>query len=123
LDVGIIPAGMLDLRVTLSAFADVDIQLYDRDATSNFGEGQAIVAFCAGEDCNRGILGSSSSQETARYEGRSYTYSGFEGGNEWVEVDGLTNRNLMMKAYGYGRGKALVEYSYWRNPSLRGDRR
>lgn len=120
-EIGTIPVGKRDLSIQLSSVSDVDIQLYDLDDTQPFAEGQAIVAFCVGESCNKGLLGSTSTEAAAQYQGRTYTYSGYKGGNEFVRVAGLTNRRLKMKAYGYQKGKAKVEYSYWNPASIRGN--
>ena len=57
------------------------------------------------------------SEECTTYEGVEYCYSGYNGdgvnlGNEWIRVNGTTNRELTMRAYGYASGNALVEYSW-----------
>ena len=57
--VGKIPAGKWNVRVFLSAAADVDVQIYDEDDKSKFPEGKAVVAWCANaKTCNIGALGS-----------------------------------------------------------------
>jgi len=119
--IGEIPTGVLDLKIYLRADSDVDIQLYDADNTTVWREGQAIIAYCKISDtgCNRGILGNSKDHETAVYQGLEYEYSGFNGdqegnkGHEYIYINGKTNRNLVMKAFGYQAGRATVEYSYW----------
>ena len=55
--VGKIPAGKWNVRVFLSAAADVDVQIYDEDDKSKFPEGKAVVAWCAdAKTCNIGAL-------------------------------------------------------------------
>ena len=78
----------------------------------------------AGTGCNKGPLGNNDNgrEEQAVYRGRAYSYSGYNGnkhvaggspGNEYLRVSGLVNRPLMMKAYGYASGTALIKYSYY----------
>jgi hypothetical protein len=120
--IGSIPTGKRDLQVTLTSGVDVDVQLYDTDDVSGFEMGQAIVAYCSTADRNDrskncGLLGSTSGAQTATYISRSYAYSGYNGvdgekGNEYITIEGETNRNLMMYFYGYKAGDATVSYSY-----------
>jgi len=116
---GNIPTGVQSVRIDLTSTTDVDIQLFDLDDTSQFAEGKAIIAFCAGAGCNLGVLGTSPTPETAVYQGLTYSYSGFGGvngvrGNEYIEISGTTNRRLEMRAYGYEGGVAGVNYSFRR---------
>jgi len=121
--IGSIPTGKGDLRVELVSDVDVDVQLYDTDDTSTFrGNGQAIVSYCSSNEKadptkNCGGLGGPK-PETFTYGGLPYSYSGYDGdqeggkGIEYIEIDGVTNRNLMMYFYGYEAGNATVTYSY-----------
>eukprot|EP00966_Prymnesium_polylepis_P208511 4830794-Prymnesium_polylepis.1 len=141
--IGSIPTGKKDLYVRLTARADVDVQLYDvgANATATFGaDGRAVIAYAdcgsltqgqtcvsagdcgtlgAGQLCNAGPLGNNEGgQQSVTYEGRRYTYSGYYGdgkayGNEWVKIDGVINRPLLMKAFGYAAGPFTVEYNYY----------
>ena len=120
-DVGEIPVGKNDLRVTLveSAGEDVDVQLYDLGDTSKWPGGAAIVAYCESASGNCGPLGNNDgSAETATYGGLEYAYSGYMGvdgnaGNEFVQVSGVTNTQLSMKVFGYAAGTAAVTYEYY----------
>jgi hypothetical protein len=103
-EIGKIPAGMGDINVRLFSPSDVDIQLID------VATGEAIVAWPYG-------LLNQRSEECATYEGLEYCYSGFNGvdgerGNEWIQLNGVSNRELMMTAYGYDAGYAQVYYSW-----------
>ena len=103
-EIGKIPAGMGDIAVQLFSPQDVDIQLID------VATGQAIVAWPYG-------LLSDRSEECTVYEGLEYCYSGFNGvngerGNEWIRLNGVSNRELMMTAYGYNAGYAQVYYGW-----------
>jgi len=116
LRIGEIPVGKGDLRVSLDSDVDIDIQLYDMDDTSTWAEGQAIAGYCQGEPCNYGPL-TTSGYNVIDYHDRTYVYSGYDGvdgqqGNEFIEIEGITNRNLMMTFYGYKAGTATVTYSY-----------
>lgn len=119
--IGEIPVGKSDVYINLRSTEDVDIQIYDMDDTSNYSEGQAIVAWCAGFGCNKGVL-NGSREESKFYPLNSrpsllYTYSGYNGqngqrGDEFIQIHGMTNRRLLMTAYGYKAGVANVTYSY-----------
>lgn len=129
LDVGEIPAGKLNVEITLTAEdkKDVDVQLYDLSQRDDFAEGKAIIAWCGTRGCNEGLLQGAKYEET-RYplddpDAPSYGYSGYNGdlhaGDERITITGETDRPLMMKVYGFQAGKANVEYSYW-NPTAFG---
>ena len=38
-----------------------------------------------------------------------------EKGHEWIRINGTTNRPVIMKAFGYAAGDALIEYSWGPN--------
>jgi len=104
----------------------VDIQLYDTSNVRPFPEGKAIVAFCAAEGCNRGVLGMDAGVKSMLYNQRIYTYSGYQPdpkkpGHEYIEIQGDTNTPLIMRAYGFQAGKALVTYSWWNSETSRVD--
>ena len=115
-EVGVVPAGKRDVFIRLTSEEDVDIQLID-EAT-----GERIIHWPY-------ALLNGSSEECDYYRGVRYCYSGYNGergelGHEWIRVDGDTNRALIMKAFGYRAGNALVEYSWEAVPTCRekGDR-
>jgi len=120
--VGEVPAGVSNLKLEMVSEAgeDLDIQLYDKNTmTKGHAEGDAIIAYCSrdrGVDCNYGAVTSKARVE-GEYHGLTYKYSGYYGisgnrGHETIEVDGITNRALLMEAYGYHAGKATITYSY-----------
>lgn len=121
--IGEIPAGKYDIDIQLKSQEDVDIQIYDLTDVSEFAEGKSIVGWCK-LPCNKGIM-SKSTPESIQYPSFGprqsfYRYSGYNGvdgkrGEEYIRIDGLSTRSLMMKAYGYKSGLATVEYTY-RNP-------
>ena len=98
--IGVIPAGKRDVFIALNADADVDVQLIDQ------ATGHEIIAWPYG-DLN------GPTEECASYQGVRYCYSGYNGtggdqGDEWIRVEGDTNRPLVMKAFGYAAGDAVV---------------
>jgi hypothetical protein len=109
--VGTIPVGKLDLSIALSADNDVDIQLID--ALTGF----EIIAWPNGEL-------SGPSEACTTWQGVEYCWSGYNGGqtagtygNEWIEIHGVTNRELTMQAFGYAAGDADVTYSFGTTPT------
>lgn len=105
--VGTLPAGKRQVRIDLQSATDVDVQLID--ATT----GVEIIAW------PNGLL-AGANLASATYAGVTYRYSGYNGsggqqGHEFIEVLGETNRNLVMKAFGYAAGSARVDYS-WEAP-------
>lgn len=103
-EIGKIPTGMGNINVRLSSGSDVDIQLID------VATGEAIVAWPYG-------LLNQSSEACATHAGLEYCYSGYNGvdgqrGNEWIQLNGVSNRELMMTAFGYNAGYAQVTYSW-----------
>jgi hypothetical protein len=113
LDVGEIPPSKNNVEISLDSVEDVDIQLIDKET------GHEIIAWPNG-DLN------GASEECTTYEGVQYCYSGYNGdcstssngtngcsyGKEWIRVTGATNRQLVMKAFGYAAGEASVDYSW-----------
>jgi hypothetical protein len=120
-DVGIIPRGVTNLTIWINATnanLDVDIRLYDTEDTSRFPEGKAIIAWCGSPDlCNYGLLnGPNKASEV--YNDLKYTYAGYNGingrlGDEYITIEGTTNRELLMQAFGYSSGLAKVTYFYY----------
>ena len=105
--VGEIPPARHGVSIQLTSDKDVDIQLIDKDT------GDELIAWPSG-------LLNGSAESCTTYEDVEYCWSGYNGdgtnyGNEWIEIKGETNRTLVMKAYGYAAGTALVDYS-WKAP-------
>lgn len=66
---------------------------------------------------NIGTLGSDAGEKTAKYDGMTVSYSGYEGvdgqpGKEWITITGETSTALEMKAFAFEAGDALVEYEW-----------
>ena len=108
---GNIPAGKEYVYIKLTSDKDVDIQIIDQ------ATGTKIVAW-ASSAAEAGLL-NGATEACTTYQGVEYCYSGYNGdqtpngkGNEWIRVNGTTNRELTMRAYGYRAGNALVEYSW-----------
>ena len=105
--VGTIPAGKRAVRIDLQSSNDVDVQLIDAQT------GTEIIAWPNGLMNGAGL-------ESTSYAGATYRYSGYNGtggrqGYEFIEVVGETNRDVVMRAFGYAAGQALVTYS-WEAP-------
>jgi len=123
IDVGVIPTGTFSLRVELEAAEDLDIALFDVDDTSTYDNGQAVVQWCPqgnkGSKLNCGVLGMDSKEDTQAYAGMTITYSGYGGkdgqaGHEYIVIEGMTTRRLMMRAYAFEAGAAKVNYAWGR---------
>jgi len=102
-EVGKIPAGKSDIKIQLTSTVDIDIQLYDIDGTK-------VVHWPDG-------LLKGASKESTTYEGVKVTWSGYNGdgtgkGNEYIEIEGKTTCDFVMKAFGYQAGTAKVDYSW-----------
>lgn len=125
--VGEIPPGKRDIVVELMATGDVDVQIYDLDDTSEFEEGQAVIAWspceASSQPCNAGFL-SGPVEANATYppeevSGLSYFYSGYNGYNgklgfEKIMIFGTSNRRLRMTVFGFDKAiDANVTYSFY----------
>ncbi|TNE92426.1 MAG: hypothetical protein EP330_01870 [Deltaproteobacteria bacterium] len=104
--VGVIPTGKQDIEVRLESDVDVDIQLID------VATGTELIAW------PNGIL-SGASEECGSYQGLSFCYSGYNGGqtagtygHEYIRINGEATREVEMRAYGYAAGDALVTYRF-----------
>ena len=107
--VGVIPQGKRNVRVQLRSDRDVDIQLVTRLT------GERIIHWPYG-------LLRGPSEACVEYAGNRYCYSGYNGdgsgqGHEWISVEGTTQVELEMRAFGYQGGTATVTYSYDAQPS------
>jgi hypothetical protein len=106
-EIGKIPAGKSNVMIFLNAgTTDVDVQLWDGK--------KSIVRWAS--NGNHGML-NGSSRQSVTYNGVKYTYSGYNGnegkkGDEYILIEGTTNSELTMKAFGYEAGNAPVTYRY-----------
>ncbi|HIA01280.1 MAG TPA: hypothetical protein EYN66_05135, partial [Myxococcales bacterium] len=106
-EVGVLAKDRHGIYISLTSANDVDVQLIDK------ATGHEIIAWPSGDLNGAG-------EECTTYKGVEYCYSGYNGdgtnlGHEWIKVNGATNRELVMKAYGFKSGDALVEYE-WNAP-------
>ena len=122
LEIGEVPAGVEEFKVTLTSSNDVDVQLYDLGSLETFPEGQAIIAYCSNAaTCNYGHTATNSTQISGKYRGLTYHYSGWDGvadqgsGVESIQVEGTLNTKLKMTAYGFEAGTATITYSYFQD--------
>ena len=104
-EVGAIPEGKQNLRITLTSEKDVDIQLYDGNTP--------IVMW----DNDETALLHGEGRESTTYKDMIITYSGYNGdgtnyGNEFITVKGTVATPLTMKAFGYAAGEAQVDYAW-----------
>lgn len=120
---GVIPSGITNLTISLSASDDIDIELYDANT------GQFVVGW------NGGII-SSSSTINGIYKSDNITWSGWNGraydygknisptnghippseyGKEWIKIKGELKNSYIMKVFGYQSGNASVNYSWGSN--------
>jgi len=91
-----IPAGVTELEITLSATDDIDLNLYD---------GNTLVIGWHGEI-------DSSGSTTDSYEGDTFAYSGWRGGEEDITADGPLGLAYDLEVYGYRAGGYTVTVSY-----------
>ena len=113
--IGEIPAGKTNVFIELTADKDVDVQLID------VATGFEVIAWPNG-------LMNGPTEECQTWKNVTYCYSGYNGGqdigtygNEWIEVRGTTNRELVMRAYGYAAGEAHVDY-HWEAEATCGEK-
>ena len=123
--VGLIPKGKWSVKIFLSSSTDVDVQLYDVDASE-----EPLIAWCetrpksrSGQIANMcGLLPSNPSmagQEMVTHNGLKIGYSGYSGtggqpGKEWITLQGETGTTLLMKAFAFEAGVANVTYEWGR---------
>lgn len=105
-DVGYIPTDKSNVEIALTSATDVDVQLID------VATGTEIIAWPGG-------LLNGASYDCVTYEDVEYCYSGYNGdqtttgyGNETITINGNTNRDLQMRAFGYAAGDADVAYDW-----------
>ena len=102
--VGDIPSGKEGVYIELQADDDVDIQLFDK------ASGEMIIGWTYGDTSLR-------YRTIEHYRGMRIEYSGYWGvnndwGHEYIKIEGMTTRDLEMKAFGYAAGYADVDYSW-----------
>jgi len=91
-----IPSGATELEITLSATADLDLNLYD---------GTTFVIGWGGQIDSAGST-------TGTYEGDTFVYSGWDGGEESITADGPLGQAYDLKVYGCEAGDYTVTVSY-----------
>ena len=106
MSVGVIPSGKRSVAVSLESAQDVDIQLID------VATGTEIIAW------PNGLL-NGATEDCTTYEGVTYCWSGYNGGqtvptrgNEWIRINGDSNRDVELTVYGYQAGDSDVSYSF-----------
>lgn len=131
-DVGEIPPNVRDLYVNLKSNVDIDLQLYDLSNVDRWEEGRAIIGWCPITPslvCNIGWLNGDKKEfmgypEMPGNETRNYYYSGYNGvsgvGEEYIRIEGFTNRPLRLAAFAFQTGVANVTYSYYQ-PLYKGE--
>ena len=76
-EVGAIPKGKWNVKIRLTASADVDVQIFDSGLISEFPDGKAIIAYCEDTGCNKGVLGNNDgTDESTTHAGMTVGYSG-----------------------------------------------
>lgn len=125
---GVLPAGIDNLTVSLTANDDIDIELYNAD------NGEFVVGW---KNNGKYAIISSGSEITKKYKGDTITWSGWNGrwnhtnttskknittynaqaekGKEYIRIHGKSKNKYIMKIYGYQKGTATVNYSWGDN--------
>ena len=103
-EVGPIPKGLSNVEIELTSPVDIDVQLYDKK------DGKAIVKWPGG-------MLKGADEQSIQYAGVKVIWSGYNGdgsgkGNEFIRLVGTTDRDLVMKVFGYEAGAARVDYSW-----------
>jgi hypothetical protein len=104
--IGKVPVGVKDLKVSLTACSDLDLELWDGDVFVVGWESGGQKALLYSET---GIAND--------YNGTHITWSGCGGidgaaGNESISIRGVTKTTFVIKAFGYNAGSVRVEYSW-----------
>merc|ERR1712100_635433 len=102
-NVGLIPAGQVNVRVELNTDKDVDTELWTEDGKS------AVVAW----QCTK----HQSKKAKAKYIDIKIEYSGYLGinakfGHEYIRIIGKSKHAFMIRSFGYEAGWANVKYSW-----------
>jgi len=110
-NVGLIPAGVFNVKVWLKTKKDVDTELWSADGKT------AIVGWrCHTKGCINSAF-----KKTSQWRDIKITYSGYFGtigktgyqfGNEYIHLTGKSKHAYMMKAYAYEAGTANIEYQW-----------
>eukprot|EP00658_Telonema_sp_P-2_P016722 TRINITY_DN16483_c0_g1_i4.p1 TRINITY_DN16483_c0_g1~~TRINITY_DN16483_c0_g1_i4.p1 ORF type:complete len:487 (-),score=154.67 TRINITY_DN16483_c0_g1_i4:108-1568(-) len=114
---GLIPAGLRDVRIELQAAQDVDIQLQE-----DRHDRRLVVGWPGGalnwHRPERKVVGLSNGIQ------QDVSYSGYNGnqyqdgkGNEWIELHNLTAAAFEMRVFGYAAGTCTVIYSWRTQPA------
>ncbi len=108
--VGTIAKDKKDIRIELSSKNDVDIRLKDKET------GEYIIAW-TGDPSTEGQLNGPQQECWTDPTQVEFCYSGYNGtdstlGKEWIEIRGVTNRELVMEAFGYAAGTADIRYKW-----------
>jgi len=104
--IGKVPVGVKDLKVSLTASSDLDLELWDGDVFVVGWESEGRRALLYSET---GIAND--------YNGTHIAWSGWGGidgaaGNESISIRGVTKTTFVIKAFGYNAGSVRVEYSW-----------
>ena len=104
--VGTIPTDIMNIKINLNSFEDIDIRLYSKDGTP-------IVSW------PNGILHTAHKAATT-YNGVTIEWSGYNGvdghkGEEYIYIKGRTSEPLVMKVFGFKSGVADVTYEWGEN--------
>merc|ERR1711939_89462 len=113
-NVGLIPAGRVNVRVELNTDKDVDTELWTADGKS------AVVAWrCLNHQSKKmkAKCIDSATKKIAKYMDIKIEYSGWLGvnakfGHEYIRIIGKSKHAFMIRAFGYEAGWANVKYSW-----------
>merc|ERR1711988_485541 len=113
-NVGLIPAGQVNVRVELNTDKDVGTELWTADGKS------AVVAWrCLNHQSKKmkAKCIDSATKKIAKYMDIKIEYSGWLGvnakfGHEYIRIIGKSKHAFMIRAFGYEAGWANVKYSW-----------
>merc|ERR1711959_811875 len=113
-NVGLIPAGQVNVRVELNTDKDVDTELWTADGKS------AVVAWRCLNHQSKKVKAKcidSATKKIAKYMDIKIEYSGWLGvnakfGHEYIRIIGKSKHAFMIRAFGYEAGWANAKYSW-----------
>merc|ERR1712224_461452 len=117
-NVGLIPAGKVNVRIELNTNKDVDTELWTPDGK------RAIVGWQCGSHQKKKLIAKcidSATAKTAKFRDITIKTSGYLGmkgkfGHEFIQIVGKSKYAFLIRAFAYEAGTANVKYSWDKDP-------
>jgi len=119
-NVGIIPAGKVNVKIALNTDKDVDTELWTADG------GNAVVAWQCKRYQKKRLKAKcidSFSKISQKWKDITIKYSGYmpkngQFGKEYIHIVGKSKHAFMIRAFAYEAGTAKVRYSWDKDPKV-----